>query len=557
MIRIIPAYNRTRVKKYYTACLNQARRPNQRLQEMIGHLRGNLAARLELERFPVQIVINYLADNFHPATDKQLTPRTKERGNKKRGKGGKRIGMRRVIFDSGFFLPKGVSLLGVLLDIREVVTLVVTASHETMLDIEKMAGTRMRLEGVLDGGRGTGELVWLDCTHYTSRPVDGISDPHLHIHNPIFNVTWDPIEGRFKAVDLEDVMNNRPMFQAAFHSRLAFGLTELGFEIERRGAWWDIAGISEELRSKFSRRAAFIQAHRAARGVTTSAGKSLSAVITRAQKAKGWMESLLPEWQDCLTREEQAALRAVEGKRRTDDTLDTLRAQWQTWLTPSQKEELERVAAKARARRLQPPASTPSMTAQEALDHVLIEVGHPLNRPTPRRDLVKALWYGLGKVGANALQEEVQRRLGTPPDTVVGSGVATTKVGRVIRDLHPTPSGLGAKSRPIDVEVTLKPTEIAGPDVIPPTKDPIPKHADVEPPPSPTSAPEAPTPAPADATPTIEDGTTMIEAEGAKENEENASPALDDVVCPPPPQSPEDFQPPPDADIKPDTEVNI
>jgi len=154
MIRIIPAYNRTRVKKYYTACLNQARRPNQRLQEMIGHLRGNLAARLELERFPVQIVINYLADNFHPATDKQLTPRTKERGNKKRGKGGKRIGMRRVIFDSGFFLPKGVSLLGVLLDIREVVTLVVTASHETMLDIEKMAGTRMRLEGVLDGGRG-------------------------------------------------------------------------------------------------------------------------------------------------------------------------------------------------------------------------------------------------------------------------------------------------------------------------------------------------------------------------------------------------------------------
>ena len=49
----------------------------------------------------------------------------------------------------------------------------------------------------------------------------------------------------------------------------------------------------------------------------------------------------------------------------------------------------------------------------------------------------------------------------------------------------------------------------------------------------------------------------MIEAEGAKENEENASPALDDVVCPPPPQSPEDFQPPPDADIKPDTEVNI
>ena len=48
--------------------------------------------------------------------------------------------------------------------------------------------------------RVTGNMVWAEFIHTTSRPVDGVPDPQLHAHCFVFNSTWDdqetPLEGR-------------------------------------------------------------------------------------------------------------------------------------------------------------------------------------------------------------------------------------------------------------------------------------------------------------------------------------------------------------------------
>ena len=58
--------------------------------------------------------------------------------------------------------------------------------------------TRVRTGGQ-DGNRVTGNMVWGEFIHTTSRPVDGIPDPQLHAHVFVFNSTWDQEENRWKA----------------------------------------------------------------------------------------------------------------------------------------------------------------------------------------------------------------------------------------------------------------------------------------------------------------------------------------------------------------------
>lgn len=102
--------------------------------------------------------------------------------------------------------------------------------------------------------RHTGTGVWGEFIHSTARPVGGIPDPHLHAHCFTFNVTYDPVEKRFKAGEFSAMKRTAPLFQAKFHTRMAGRMADLGYEIVRREKAWEVAGVPLRLIEEFSRR---------------------------------------------------------------------------------------------------------------------------------------------------------------------------------------------------------------------------------------------------------------------------------------------------------------
>src|SRR5262249_54767516 len=139
--------------------------------------------------------------------------------------------------------------------------------RETMADIERDAKTRVRKLGS-DEDRVTGNVIWSENIHRTTRPVDGTPDPQLHAHAVVLNATWDDKENRWKALQLGDVYRDKGFYQAAFHARLAGKLKELGYGIEKDGNSFTLSGVSRDLVDRFSRRSAIINEEAQRRGIT-------------------------------------------------------------------------------------------------------------------------------------------------------------------------------------------------------------------------------------------------------------------------------------------------
>ena len=84
---------------------------------------------------------------------------------------------------------------------------------KTMRDIEAEMKTRVRKAGKNEE-RISANAVWGEFIHFTSRPVDGVPDPHLHAHCFLANVTWDDKEQSWKAGQFRDLKRDSPYFEA-------------------------------------------------------------------------------------------------------------------------------------------------------------------------------------------------------------------------------------------------------------------------------------------------------------------------------------------------------
>ncbi len=114
----------------------------------------------------------------------------------------------------------------------EVRRMVMDSFSETMTSIEVELKTRVRGRGA-DGRarheeRVTGNLAYATFVHDTSRPVDGIPDPHFHIHSYVLNATFDPEENRWKAGFFRDLKADAPFWEAFFNEAFAQVKGELG-----------------------------------------------------------------------------------------------------------------------------------------------------------------------------------------------------------------------------------------------------------------------------------------------------------------------------------------
>lgn len=277
-------------------------------QEMVGEWGGIGAARLGLTGKVGKEAYDRLCDNLHPATGEKLTLRMKEN--------------RRSSCDFNFNVPKSVSLAYEWKKDERILQAAMLSVRETMAQIEADAATRVR-KGGRDEDRKTGELVWAEYIHFTARPEKGTPDPHLHWHCTTFNATFDKEEDCWKAAQLGDIMEKLPHYQAAFHTRLAKRLRELGYDTITQGISFELAGISRSLVKKFSRRGAAVEARAEAMGITDPADKDKLAALTREKKNKELDRSELHAlWWSRLTPEDKRELNSLGRGREREPELE-------------------------------------------------------------------------------------------------------------------------------------------------------------------------------------------------------------------------------------------
>lgn len=128
---------------------------------------------------------------------------------------------------------------------------------------------RRREDGVLRHERAA-SLVAAGFVHTSSRLTrdqerDGVPDPQLHSHIVVLAAQRD--DGRFAAVDSRELFRSQRVNGAWYRAELAHELRGLGLALERRtgreGRYFEVAGIPDQLVTRWSRRTEVIE--RAAR----------------------------------------------------------------------------------------------------------------------------------------------------------------------------------------------------------------------------------------------------------------------------------------------------
>ena len=366
MLLIYEVTSATDAKNYFASCLSPGRESTRQDyysegQESPGRFGGKLAARLGIagqvvdkERF------ERLCDNLHPVTGESLTPRTNDK--------------RRVAYELTFSGPKSFSIAEAFAEEEERRRLVTafdeSAAETVACDIEPDMMTRDRKGGV-DVDRPTGNILTSEFDHLTARPVGGMPpDMHRHKHLLIHNATFDAAENRIKAGQFGTIVRDKGYYEAAFYSRLAAKLEGLGYVIDRRGGkQWEIAGMSQSLIDKFSKRTDQIDAAADALGITDAKRKSELGAKVRAKKQKNL-------------------------------TMGELRTAWDAQLTDAESGELARVHAKGIA-----PGQ--AVTAAEAVGFA-IDHASEKQSVIPERELKRvALLHGLGSLTPGEIDREM------------------------------------------------------------------------------------------------------------------------------------------------------
>jgi conjugative relaxase-like TrwC/TraI family protein len=197
-----------------------------------------------------------LLRNEDPTSGKRLTARM----NTSRQENGETVSNRQVGYGLVFGVPKSLSMYLAITGDQVAENIARSAVDETMRAMEIEMQCKVR-KGGLDENRRTGEMLCSKFFHRDSRPIDGLSDPHWHVHCFVHNATFDPVEKRWKAGQFRGLIADKGYFQEYFHTLLAQKLMEGGYKLRRtdRG-WhqWEMACITDREVELFSKRSELI-----------------------------------------------------------------------------------------------------------------------------------------------------------------------------------------------------------------------------------------------------------------------------------------------------------
>jgi len=320
MLRITQSISAAGAARYFKESLQVADYYSQG-QQTSGYWGGLAAERLGLSGHVQSEQFIRLLHNQHPDTGEKLTARHDED--------------RRPGYDLTFSVPKSFSVYLAETQDPEMRAIVHAAIHETMQEMEGEMKTRVR-KGGSDTDRLTGNMVWAAFAHDTSRPVDGVPDPHTHVHVYAMNATFDPLEDRWKAGQFGELKRDGPFWQASFDSRLAEKAQAAGFGIRRTVKGFELASVKPETVERFSKRTREIEetAVKETKLLQTKAkvlmkekpgmvfsdalaeAKARLGAKTRESKRQGMgNEALLENWRAQMTPSEIQAIRAAKETR--------------------------------------------------------------------------------------------------------------------------------------------------------------------------------------------------------------------------------------------------
>ena len=254
-----------------------------------------------------------LCEGLNPVTGEKLT----QRQNAKRRNGqGRMVANRRVFYDFTLSPPKSVSVVGLCEDER-ILELHSRAVRMAMLELERFAETRIRKSGQR-AELVTGNIVAAAFRHDSSRELD----PHLHTHTVVFNATFDPVEKRWKALEVQGMYRAQKFVENCYFHELAKGLRSLGYEIENEGRAFRIRGVPETLVARFSKRHQQIDAETQKRieceGVRGNV-KALREQVAQDGRKRKMKDStanrLRPMWERQMTAAEASALKELRSVR--------------------------------------------------------------------------------------------------------------------------------------------------------------------------------------------------------------------------------------------------
>src|SRR6476660_3257466 len=80
--------------------------------------------------------------------------------------------------------------------------MITEAIDETMAEMDSRMETKVR-KGYQQDNRVSPNIVYAKFVHRQTRPVDGIPDPHYHIHVLAMNATFDEVEKEWKALEVK------------------------------------------------------------------------------------------------------------------------------------------------------------------------------------------------------------------------------------------------------------------------------------------------------------------------------------------------------------------
>ena len=252
-------------------------------QELAGIFHGKLAERFGLDAEVTQDAFYALCNNHHPITGKQVTPKMKEQ--------------RTVSYDILFTSPKSVSIVEALSGDNRILDAFRHSVQKTMQELEQDARVRVRKDKA-DYDKESGELVWASFVHKTARPVDNhVSDPDLHMHCIVFNMTHDADDGINKACQFREIQRGLPYYKALFHKHYSDALMGLGYQIKRTPSAFEIEGVPKECIELFSKRKNTIEKVAKDKGIINPAELDGLGAKTRARKNKELtMSELKAHW---------------------------------------------------------------------------------------------------------------------------------------------------------------------------------------------------------------------------------------------------------------------
>ena len=294
MLRIHQIANAENAKAYYTT--------SDYFLDTPGEWIGKGAEHLGLSGHCEQRDFDALCDNVNPATGRPLTVVTRD---------GRRTG-----WDFNFNATKSVSIARELTGDTRIEDAHREAVKYAVGEIEKDMATRVRIDGQ-DDDRQTGNLIGMHVIHRTTRPNkdDQLPDMSLHSHVVVFNATHDPVENRWKAAQIGGIKHDAPYYEALYHNRLAANLKAIGYGVRRKEKSFEIAGISDEMIKKFSRRTAMIEELADALGVKNPDAKSKLGATTRLNKVELKESDLVRYWKSKLSEGEGAAIATLKGRK--------------------------------------------------------------------------------------------------------------------------------------------------------------------------------------------------------------------------------------------------